>query len=303
MKDRHNDPYRRIHTDERGTNPMTTQLTTTAAQYRSAPANGIDIHYIEAGRGEPLVLLHGGMVSTNPIWAPTPVSYSAHMERLAEGFRVIAPDTRGCGQTRHSDGTVTFDLLADDVLALIDALSLDRPLIAGFSEGATTATIVGIRRPDSVRAIVNDAGYDFFNPGARSFTIMRQILGGSPQATDADPDAAAAGFAQSPEMQAMFELLKADQDGAQGDGHWREYLRSAFHRTTRSPGYTFEDLGEIAVPTLILVGDRDQFCTAEEAVTAYRALKHGELGVLPATGHNITPAAIDTTINFFEQHR
>jgi pimeloyl-ACP methyl ester carboxylesterase len=198
---------------------------------------------------------------------------------------------------------VTFDLLADDVLALIDALSLDRPLIAGFSEGATTATIVGIRRPDSVRAIVNDAGYDFFNPGARSFTIMRQILGGSPQATDADPDAAAAGFAQSPEMQAMFELLKADQDGAQGDGHWREYLRSAFHRTTRSPGHTFEDLGEIAVPTLILVGDRDQFCTAEEAVTAYRALKHGELGVLPATGHIITPAAIDTTINFFEQHR
>jgi len=249
------------------------------------------------------VLLHGGMVSTNPIWAPTPVSYSAHMERLAEGFRVIAPDTRGCGRTRHSDGTVTFDLLADDVLALIDALSLDRPLIAGFSEGAITATIVGIRRPDSVRAIVNDAGYDFFNPGARSFTIMRQILGGSPQATEADPDAAAAGLAQSPEMQAMFELLKADQDGAQGDGHWREYLRNAFHRTTRSPGYTFEDLGEIAVPTLILVGDRDQFCTAEEAVTAYRALKHGELAVLPATGHIITPAAIDTTINFLEQHR
>ena len=197
---------------------------------------------------------------------------------------------------------MTFDLLADDVLALIDALGLDRPLIAGFSEGATTATIVGIRRPDSVRAIVNDAGYDFFNPGAPSFTIMRQILGGSPQATEADPDAAAAGFAQSPEMQAMFELLKADQDGAQGEGYWREYLRNAFHRTTRSPGYTFEDLGEIAAPTLILVGDRDQFCTAEEAVTAYRALKHGELAVLPDTGHVITPTAIDSTINFLERH-
>jgi len=87
-----------------------------------------------------------------------------------------------------------------------------------------------------------------------------------------------------------------------GDGYWREYLRLAFHRTTRSPGYTFEDLGEIAAPTLILVGDRDQFCTAEEAVTAYRALKHGELAVLPDTGHVITPAAIDSTINFLERH-
>jgi len=281
---------------------MTTQPTPTAAQYRSVPANGIDIHYVEAGHGEPLLLLHGGMVSTNPIWAPTPVSYSAHMKQLAERFRVIAPDTRGCGRTRHSDGTVTFDLLADDVLALIRALSLERPLIGGFSEGAITATIVGIRRPDSVRAIVNDAGYDFFNPQAPSFTIMRQILGGSPQATEADPDGAAAGFAQSPEMQAMFELLKADQDGAQGEGYWREYLRNAFHRTTRSPGYTFEDLGEIAAPTLILVGDRDQFCTAEEAVTAYRALKHGELAVLPDTGHIITPTAIDSSIGFLERH-
>ena len=266
------------------------------------PANGIDIHYVEAGQGEPLVLLHGGMVSTNPIWAPTPISYSAHMEHFGERFRVIAPDTRGCGRTRHSGGTVTFDLLADDVLALIEALSLDRPLIAGFSDGAITATIVGIRSPDSVRAIVNHAGYDVFNPEAPSYTIMRQILGGSPQATEADPDAAAAGFAQSPEMQAMFELLKADQDGAQGEGHWREYLRLAFHRTTRSPGYTFADLGEIAAPTLVLVGDRDQFCTAEEALTAYRALKHGELAVLPNTGHIITADAIDATIKFLERY-
>jgi pimeloyl-ACP methyl ester carboxylesterase len=182
---------------------MTTQPTPTATKYRSVPANGIDIHYLEAGQGEPLVLLHGGMVSTNPIWAPTPVSCSAHMEQLAERLRVIAPDTRGCGRTRHSGGTVTFDLLADDVLALIDALGLDRPLIAGFSEGAVTATIVGIRRPDS--------------------------------------------------------------------------------------------------PTMILVGDRDQFCTAEEALTAYRALKHGGLAVLPDTGHILTPAAIDSTINFLER--
>ena len=46
----------------------------------------------------------------------------------------------------------------------------------------------------------------------------------------------------------MFELLKADQDGGQGDGHWAEYLRLAFHRTTQPPGYTFEDLGEDHCP-------------------------------------------------------
>jgi pimeloyl-ACP methyl ester carboxylesterase len=281
---------------------MTPQDAPHRTQHSSVKANGIDVHCVEAGEGEPLLLLHGGMVSTNPIWAPTPVSYSAHMERLAEHFHVIAPDTRGCGRTRHTGGAVTFDLLVEDVLALIDALGLDRPLIAGFSEGAIIATIVGIRSSDSVRAIVNDAGYDFFDPEARSFTMMRQMLGGSPQATEADPDAAAVFFAQSPEMQAMFELLKADEDGAQGEGYWRDYLRIAFHRTTRSPGYTFADLDQIGAPTLIVVGDRDQFCTAEEAVTAYRSLKHAELAVLPNTGHVITPAAIESTIDFLERH-
>jgi pimeloyl-ACP methyl ester carboxylesterase len=184
---------------------------------------------------------------------------------------------------------------------MIDALGLDRPVIAGFSEGAITATILAIRNPDSVSAVVNDAGYDFFNPQAPSFTMMRQMLGGSPQAVDADPDAAAAFFSQSPQMQTMFELLKADQDGAQGEGYWREYLRLAFHRTTNPPGYTFEDLGRITAPTLILVGDRDHFCTVEEGVTAYRALNQGELAVLPGTGHVITPAKLESTIDFFER--
>lgn len=280
---------------------MTTQDTPTQVPGGVVHANGIDIHYVEAGAGRPLVLLHGGMVSTNPIWAPTPVSYAAHMQRLGDHFHVIAPDTRGCARTRHSDGTVTFDLLADDVLALIDALGLDRPMLAGFSEGAITATILAIRNPDSVTAVVNDAGYDFFNPQAPSFAMMRQMLGGSPEATDADPDAAAAFFSQSPEMTAMLELLKTDQDSAQGEGYWKDYLRLAFPRTTEPPGYTFDDLGRITAPTLILVGDRDQFCTVEEGVTAYHALKHGELAVLPGTGHVITPAMLESTIDFLER--
>jgi pimeloyl-ACP methyl ester carboxylesterase len=93
-----------------------------------------------------------------------------------------APDA-----TVHKQGTASFALLADDVLALIEELGLDRPMICGFSEGAITATVLGIRNADSVRAIVNHAGYDFFNPHAPSFAIMRQMPGDSPEATEADP--------------------------------------------------------------------------------------------------------------------
>ena len=265
-------------------------------------ANGIDIHYVQAGEGDALILLHGGMVSTNPIWAPTPVSYAGHMATLARRYRVIAPDTRGCGRTVHDGGIVTFDQLADDVIALARALELDRPLIAGFSEGAITATIAGIRAPDLFRAIVNDAGYDAFNPQAASFTMMRQILGGSPAATEADPEAFATACAHNEHMRPMFELLKADEDGGQGEGHWVEYLRLAFHRTTQPPGYAFADLAKITAPTLILAGDRDDYCTLEDGIAAYRQLGDGELAVVPGTGHVITSAKVELTLGFFGTH-
>ena len=273
------------------------------SEARSVRANGIHIYYLEAGEGEPLVLLHGGLVSTSPIWTGVPISYASHMATLAAGFRVIAPDTRGAGRTVHSGGTVTFDLLADDVAALVDALGLERPLVAGFSEGGITATVLGLRHPGSARAIANHAGYDAFAPAVLPTlgAMMRQMLGGSPDATEADPDAAARFFAQSAEMQGIFELLKADEDSSQGTDHWKDYLRLAFHRLTTPTGYTTQDLGAITAPTLIIVGDRDEFCSVEEGARAYRALTEGELAVVPGTGHVITPPLVELMVEFLER--
>ncbi len=270
----------------------------TNATAKTVHANGIDIHYLEQGTGAPLVLLHGGLVSTNPIWTGHPFAYSSHLDAFSEHFRVIAPDTRGCGRTRHAGGPMTFDVLADDVLGLIDALELDRPRLCGFSEGGTTATIVGLRRPSAVRAIVNDAGHDLFDPTGRSLAMLRQMFGGRPDATRANPDAMREMFERDPEMGASFRLMQADQDGAQGAEYWQQYLRLAFDRFTSWPGYTFAQLASIAAPTMILCGDRDQFCTVEDAALAFRALAHGELAIVPNTGHVITPAKVRTALHF-----
>ena len=263
-------------------------------------ANGIDIYYVEAGEGEPLLLLDNAMVSTNPVWAALPFAYASFLGTLAEHFRVIAPDTRGSGKSVHSGGPIPAALLADDVAALIEALNLDRPLICGFSDGGETATLVGIRHPGSVRAIVNHGGYDLFNPDphAPAIAMTRQMLGGSAGATQADPEVSAS---RSPELRALFELMQADHDRAQGAGHWKTVIARTFDRVTQPHGYTVENLKAITVPALILTGDRDPFCTIEEGTAAYRALPAGALAVLPDTGHLITPAAVRTTIEFFER--
>jgi pimeloyl-ACP methyl ester carboxylesterase len=277
---------------------MATQARQREGQY--VQANGIDIHYVEAGQGEPLLLLDNAMVSTNPIWEPLPFAYASFMATLADHFRVIAPDARGSGKSVHSGGPIPYRLLADDVAALIDELKLDQPLICGFSDGGETATIVGIRNPGSVRAIVNHAGYDLFNPDphAPPIAMTRQMLGGSADAIQADPELSAS---RSGELRAMFELMKADHDSAQGAGHWKAVIAQTFDRITQPHGYTFDDLHTIIAPTLVLIGDRDPFCTVEEAAAAYHELQSGELAVLPDTGHLITPAAVRTMIDFFER--
>lgn len=261
-------------------------------------ANGIDIHYVEAGQGEPLVLLHQGMVSTNPLWADSPVAYAGHMDAFAEHFRVIAPDLRGCGTTINPGRpSISYEQLVDDALGLIDALGLDRPLICGFSDGATIATIAGIRSPGSIRAIVNHAGYDLFNPQAPSMAMARHVLGGSPDATEADPGAAERFFESSDQMRPLLAGMRAERGES-----WTTILTQTFERITTSPGHTFADLPAITAPTLVLTGDRDGFCSVEEAAAAYRGLADGELGILPGQGHVITPSAVQLTIDFLRRH-
>jgi pimeloyl-ACP methyl ester carboxylesterase len=278
-------------------------METQAPAGRSIHANGIDIHYIEAGAGPPLILLHGGIVSTNPVWAGHPFAYVSSMDALAAQFRVIAPDARGYGRTVHPGGAIPYTLLADDVAALIAALELDRPAVCGFSDGAMTATVVAIRHPRSVGSLVNHSGYDLLNPDAPTHAMMRQMLGGSPDAKAADPEAAERMFGSSDEMRMTFALMQADHDGSQGDGYWQTLIAETFDRLTQPAGYTFDDLGAVEVPALVLTGDRDQFCTVEEALVAYRALPQGQLAVLPDHGHLITPAAIRATTEFLGRFR
>src|SRR5579863_4168519 len=129
-----------------------------------AEANGLKIWYVEAGQGVPLLLLHGGIVSNGPIWADSMFGWGSHLGQFAERFRVIAPDTRGHGRTLNPSDALTFLDFAGDVIALIQALKLEQPLICGFSDGGITATLVGIVAPELPRAIVNLAGLDMFDP-------------------------------------------------------------------------------------------------------------------------------------------
>lgn len=268
-----------------------------------AHVNGIDIAYTDVGDGPPLVLLHGAMASTGPAWEGSPVAHVDHFTTLGKHFRVIAPDTRGSGATVHQGGASTFDVLTDDVIGLIEALGLEKPFIAGFSEGGATATIVTLRRPDLVRALINHGGFDYLHSPEEVFQGIRMFFGGGPTSTSVNFAALEAALKSGPPpMAATFATSRSDYDDAQGEGHWQEYMSMFFERHVTPWNAKLADLPDITCPTLILSGDRDMFCSVEAAVECYRALPNGELAITSNTGHEITPAVIDAMTDFFQRH-
>ena len=226
--------------------------------------NGVDIHFTEAGAGEPLILLENGMISTSPIWAGWLSSYLGQ-SRPSQSIAGHRPDFRGSGRTVHPGGPIPYDLLADDMVAMIDALRLDRPLVCGYGDGGHVATIIGIRKPASVRAVVNHGGFDLLNPDPRTpgLVMTRQMLGGAPDAAQADPDVMA--NSEHTFLRAMAEVMQADHDAAQGPDHWKKVLIRCFERFSQPCGYTVDDLAAITAPTLIVVGDRDRSARSKRA--------------------------------------
>jgi pimeloyl-ACP methyl ester carboxylesterase len=261
-------------------------------------ANNLNMWYVEAGQGTPLILLHPATASNGPLWADTEMgmSWGGYLAQFAQQHRVIAYDVRGHGRTLDPSHTFDFAVYAQDLVALIDALHLEKPILCGFSLGGIVASIVGFTSPDLPRVIVNYAGVSPFNsdPKSQGRVFARAFVGGDPQATAADVS-----WMENPSVVGLRRI--DDFESVAGAGYMRTYWEHIFTLLTEPIPYTFADFARITAPTLILTGDRDEFTTVEEATSAFRALPHGELGILPGTEHGLTPRVIATILEYLQR--
>jgi pimeloyl-ACP methyl ester carboxylesterase len=125
-------------------------------------AGALNVGYAEAGpaNGPPVILLHGWPYDIHAYAEVTPLL-------AAKGYRVIVPYLRGYGTTRFlSDDTVRNGeqaVIAVDVIALMDALKIQKAIVGGFDWGSRTATIMAALWPDRVKALVAVSGYLIVN--------------------------------------------------------------------------------------------------------------------------------------------
>lgn len=130
-----------------------------APESRFATVNGVRLHYLIAGKGEPVVLLHG-FAQTSHMWLPL-------MAKLAATKTVIAPDLRGFGRSDAPATGYTKTAMAEDVHALLTQLGYRNINLAGHDIGLMVAYAYAAQHPGEVRRI---ALLDAFLPGVGDWT-------------------------------------------------------------------------------------------------------------------------------------
>ena len=216
-----------------------------ATQSGVAPVNGIRIWYATFGRGEPVVMLHGGLANAN---------YWGHQVRaLQQHYRVIVMDSRGHGRSSRNEQAYGYDLMASDVLALMDHLGIKRAAIVGWSDGAIIGLDIAMHHPERV---------------SRLFAF----------AANSDPSGVA-DIAKSDVFNAY--IARAGEEYKRLSPTPNEY-KSFVDEITRmwetQPNWTEADLGKIKVPTWIVDADRDEAIKREN--TEFMAAHIPEAGLL-----------------------
>lgn len=217
------------------------------------------------GDGPPLVLLHPG-VGDSRIWEPV-------LPALTASYRVIRYDARGYG--RSPAPTAKFSLLAD-LISVLGHYGLDRAAFVGCSQGGGSALGLTLEQPARVSALV------LLCPGIPGYPWPEE-----PDELDAEYERAL----DAGDVDALADLLQRIWAGAGPTPEVMEQLRSAARAEVSSGDMQQDDppvygrLGEISVPTSLLVGDADYPPLIQANREAAARIRNCELIVVPGMDH------------------
>jgi pimeloyl-ACP methyl ester carboxylesterase len=257
-------------------------------------SNGATIHFDDLGPadGAPVVLIHGHPFNRT-MWRPQTAALTA------AGYRLIAPDLRGYGDSDTVAGTTLFPALADDIAALLDHLELDRAVVGGVSMGGQITMEFQRGHPQRVRALVladtspvaeTDEGKAFRNRLADR--LLAEGMDGYAGEV-IDKMLAAYNVTAMPQVAAHVLEMMRTTDPAGAAAALRGRAERADYRET---------LAATSAPTLIVVGADDVYTPPEDARAIQRLTPHATLTVVDGAGHlpNMEqPDAVNTALIHF----
>lgn len=220
-----------------------------------APVNGIKMYYAIFNKGgkEPVILLHGGLGSSD-FW-------SFEVPLLSKTHKVIIVDSRGHGRSTMSDEPFTYNLMASDVLKLMDYLEIKKASIVGWSDGGIIGLVMAIQNPERVNKLFT-FGANFNLSGYKSEppdTSLRK------------------------RFMAMIEANYRKHSPTPDDF---ARLGNALNKMySTEPDLKPEDIKTIKTPTVIACGQYEQFIKREHFQELARLIPNAKLVIIPNVSH------------------
>lgn len=217
---------------------------------------GAHIRYVSYGRGDPVLLLHGGL-SNKLSW------FSQLPWLVASGRRVVLIDTRGHGDSTPGNSKLSYQIFADDALLVLDRLGIQRTDIIGWSDGGIVALLLGLEAPKRVGRIV-------------AISANFQPSGLIPEVDRAQDEL------HNSSLKSITDGLRSWWSGA-GERH--SILEAEIKELWRTePQFEHSDLKAITAPTLVITGENDIIDLVHSSELA-QSLANGKLEIVPDAGH------------------
>jgi len=219
--------------------------------------NGADIYYVVYGSGEPVVLVHGGFAHGG-VW-------SNQIPALVDaGYQVIVIDSRGHGHSSHGPEPLSYELMASDVLGVMDHLGIDKADLVGWSDGAIIGLELGIHHPERLNKVVA-YGANYSPEGFH----------------DATPTPALDAF-----FNEFFGQMAADYERFAPDPKEMDILGAELSKLYQeAPNFTEEQLKSIPTPFLILDGAEEELIYPDQPKRLAEWIPNATLILIPDVGH------------------
>ncbi len=218
-----------------------------------AAVNDIEMYYAIYGEGEPLLLLHGGLGNAD--------YFANQISAFAEQYKVIAVDSRGHGRSTVTDAPISYDLMASDVLALMDFLEIEKASIVGWSDGGIIGLEIAIENPERLNKVVA-YGANYVPSGVK-----------------ADVGESAVFNAYIGQALTDYELLSPTPEG------FDAFLVNISNMWATEPNYTKEQMQAIPVPILFLDGWQEEAIYPAHNFEMSELVPGSELHLMPNVGH------------------
>jgi pimeloyl-ACP methyl ester carboxylesterase len=207
---------------------------------------GIKMYCEIYGEGRPLLMIHGNGGSMK--------AFENNVPYFAAKYKVILLDSRAQGKTIDAGDSLSFEMMADDEAALLDALHIDSAYILGWSDGGINALLLAMRHPEKVIKLAST--------GANLW-----------------PDSTAVIPSSWKEDKNTFETKDTKDFSAKQKNDWKIFLLDWFQ-----PNISLQQLSAIKCPSLIIGGDHDVI-RIEHTVLIYQNIPKAYLWIVPNSGH------------------